>query len=33
MLGANKFPAGKTALGSDAEALARIRFDTARPKN
>jgi mono/diheme cytochrome c family protein len=33
MLGANKFPAGKTALGSNTEALARIRFDTARPKN
>lgn len=33
LLSANKFPAGKTDLGSDDETLSRIRFETARPKN
>jgi S-disulfanyl-L-cysteine oxidoreductase SoxD len=33
LLSANKFPAGKAALGNDADALSRIRFETARPKN
>jgi cytochrome c len=33
LLSANKFPAGKTELSSDAESLGRIRFETARPKN
>jgi len=33
LLSVNKFPGGKTALGSDPEVLGRIRFETARPKN
>lgn len=32
MLNFNKFPDGKTALGSDPEVLSRIRFESARPK-
>ncbi len=31
LLDANKFPAGKTALGSGAEVLSKIRFETAQP--
>jgi S-disulfanyl-L-cysteine oxidoreductase SoxD len=31
LLSANKFPAGKVALGSDPESLGRIRFETAKP--